>query len=42
MLKVLVQLAQDVQHENMVGDIDVEVGEGVSEALYLPTVVRSP
>jgi hypothetical protein len=33
--KVLVQLTHDVQHENAVGDIDIEVGE----ALHLLTVV---
>jgi hypothetical protein len=37
--KVLVQPAQDVQHENMIDDIDTEVGEGVGEALHLPTIV---
>jgi hypothetical protein len=37
--KVLVQPAQDVQHENMIGDIDTEVGEGVGEALHLLTIV---
>jgi hypothetical protein len=36
---VLVQPAQDVQHENAVTDVDAEVGEGVDEALHLPTVV---
>jgi hypothetical protein len=39
MLKVLVQPAQDVQHENVIGDVDAEVGEGVGEALHLSTVV---
>jgi hypothetical protein len=33
--KVLIQPTQNIQHENAVGDIDVEVGE----ALHLPTVV---
>jgi hypothetical protein len=37
--KVLVQPTQDVQHENAVGDVDAEVGEGVGEALHLSTVV---
>jgi hypothetical protein len=39
MLEVLVQPAQDIQHENAVGDVDAEVREGVSEALHLSTVV---
>jgi hypothetical protein len=39
MFEVLVQPAQDVQHENAIGDINVEVGEGVGKALHLPTVV---
>jgi hypothetical protein len=37
--KVLVQPTQEVQHNNTVGDIDVEVIEGVGEALHLLTVV---
>jgi hypothetical protein len=37
--KVLVQPTQDVQHENTIGDVDAEIGEGVGEALHLPTVV---
>jgi hypothetical protein len=37
--KVLVQPTEDVQNEKAVGDIDTEVGEGVSEALHLLTVV---
>jgi hypothetical protein len=39
MFEVLVQPAQDVQHKNAIGDVDTEVGEGVGEALHLPTVV---
>jgi hypothetical protein len=34
--EVLIQPVQDIQHENMIGDIN---GEGVGEALYLSTVV---
>jgi hypothetical protein len=37
--EVLVQPAQDVQHENVVGDIDAEVDEGVGDALHLLEVV---
>jgi hypothetical protein len=37
--EVLVQPVQDVQHENAIGDIDAEIGEGVDEALHLLTVV---
>jgi hypothetical protein len=37
--KVLVQPTQNVQHENMIGDVDTEVGEGVGKAIHLPTVV---
>jgi hypothetical protein len=37
--EVLVQPAQDVQHENAVGDVNTEVGEGVGEALHLPAVI---
>jgi hypothetical protein len=37
--KVLVQSAQEVQHENAVDDIDAKVGEGVGEALHLLIVV---
>jgi hypothetical protein len=37
--KVLVQPTQDVQHENAIGDVDVKIGEGVDEAIHLPTVV---
>jgi hypothetical protein len=36
--EVVVQPVQEVQHENTVSDIDVEVSEGVSEALHLSTV----
>jgi hypothetical protein len=39
MFKVLVQPTQDVQHKNTISDVDAEVGEGVDEALHLPTVV---
>jgi hypothetical protein len=38
--EVFVQLTQDVQHENVIGDVDAEVGEGVGEALHLSTVVN--
>jgi hypothetical protein len=37
--KVLIQPTQDIQHENTIGNINVEVGEGVDEALHLSTVV---
>jgi hypothetical protein len=37
--KVLIQPAQDVQHKNVVGEVNTEVSEGVSEALHLLTVV---
>jgi hypothetical protein len=37
--KVLVQSAQDAQHKNAIDDIDIEVGEGVGEALDLLIVV---
>jgi hypothetical protein len=37
--KVLVQPAQDIQHENTIDDVDAEVSEGVGEALHLLTVV---
>jgi hypothetical protein len=37
--KVLVQPTQDVQHENAIGDVDAEIGEGVGKALHLPIVV---
>jgi hypothetical protein len=37
--EVLVQPAQDIQHEDTISDIDVEVGEGVGEAIHLLTVV---
>jgi hypothetical protein len=39
MFEVLVQTAQDIPHENAIGDIDAKVGEGVGEALHLPIVV---
>jgi hypothetical protein len=39
MFEVLVQPAQDVPHENAIGDVNAEVGEGVGETLHLPTVV---
>jgi hypothetical protein len=29
----------DIQHENVVSDINAEVGEGVNDALHLQTVV---
>jgi hypothetical protein len=29
----------DIQHENVVSDINTEVGEGVNDALHLQTVV---
>jgi hypothetical protein len=37
--EILVQPAQDFQHENAIGDVDTKIGEGVGEALHLPTVV---
>jgi hypothetical protein len=37
--EVLAQPVQDVQHENVVSDVDAEVDEGVNEALYLSIVV---
>jgi hypothetical protein len=37
--EVLIQPAQDVQHENAIDDIDAEIGEVVVEALHLSTVV---
>jgi hypothetical protein len=37
--EVLVQPVQDIQHENVVGDVDTEIGEGAGEALHLLTVV---
>jgi hypothetical protein len=29
----------DVQHENMIGDINAKIGEGAGGSLHLPTVV---
>jgi hypothetical protein len=37
--EVLVQPVQDVQHKNAIGDVDVEIGEGVDEALHISTIV---
>jgi hypothetical protein len=37
--EVLVQPTQYVQHEDVVGDVDTEVGKGVGNALHLPIVV---
>jgi hypothetical protein len=39
MFEVLVQPAQDVQHESTISDINAKVGEGVGKALHLRTVV---
>jgi hypothetical protein len=38
-IKVLVQPTEDVQDEDVVGDTNIEVDEGVSEALHLEVVV---
>jgi hypothetical protein len=39
MFEVRVQPTQDVQHDNVIDDIDAEIGEAVGEALHLSTVV---
>jgi hypothetical protein len=39
MIEGLVQLAENVQDEGVVGDVNAEVDEGLSETLHLQAVV---